>query len=143
MSYDIDFKKCKEQGKIKDLDIAKTWVQKEIIVAQNFLKSAQFNFKSKHYDMTIIAGYLVIFHLNRALIYNMGKIIKNHICAILAVKELYKDNVEIIELLSGIDNALISRNQIQYDGYNADKEMADFILCLGKDYLAIVKKLVD
>ena len=142
MSLDIDFEKCVETQKIRNLEVAKEWVSKEITVAEKFLKATRFNFDSEQYDITIISGYLVIFHLNRALVYKKGKNVKTHICAMLAAKELYKDNIELSELLDGLDNALTSRNQIQYDGYDADKEMADFMLCLAQDYLDIVKKVL-
>lgn len=143
MSAEINFEKCVELQKIKDFKIAKDWVKKEISVAEKFLKTTKFNFDSEQYDMTIISGYLVIFHLNRALVYKKGKVVKTHICAMLAVKKLYKDNMEIFDLLSGLDNALTSRNQIQYDGYDADKEMAEFMLNLANDYFEISKKIID
>jgi uncharacterized protein (UPF0332 family) len=142
VSEEMDFEKCFATRKIRDLEVAKDWVCKEIIVAEKFFKATQFNFDSEQYDMTIISGYLVIFHLNRALVYQKGKIVKNHICAMLAVKKLYENNVELSDLLGGLENALTSRNQIQYDGYDADKEMADFMLGLVKDYLAVVKKII-
>jgi uncharacterized protein (UPF0332 family) len=142
LSEEIDFEKCVATKKIKDSEIAKEWVNKEIAVAQKFIRTTQFSLNSKQYDLVIISGYLVIFHLNRALVYNKGKIVKTHICAMLAVKELYKNNADISDLLEGLDNALTSRNQIQYDGFDADVEMAEFVFNLAQDYLEIVKKLV-
>lgn len=142
MTDEITFEKCKALGKIKELEKSKNWVQKEIAVAENFLDTAKFNFDSERYEAVIVIGYLTIFHLNRALVYSVGKIVKTHICAVLAVKELFKDNKAVMDLLKGIENSLVSRNKIQYDGYDADKEMAEFLLDLGKDYLELVKKIV-
>jgi len=137
-----DYLDCQSEGFIKDLERAKSWVNKEITVAEKFLKSAKINIVANQYEVTVITGYLVIFHINRALVYNKGKITKKHLCVIVAAKELYKENKDIIEFLSGAENALISRNHIQYDGYDADKEMAVFIVNLAEDYLDFVKELL-
>jgi len=143
MSNKIDLEQCQKKGFVKNSEKAKGWVKKELDVAQRFLESTKFVFKSQQYESTVIMGYLVLFHLNRALVYNKGKIVKTHICVVFAVKELYSNNKDILEMVTGAENALISRNQIQYDGYNANKEMAEFILSLAEDYFGVVKKLLN
>ena len=137
-----DYLDCLNKGSIKNLENSKSWVTKELSIAEKFYKSTEFNANAEQWGGAIIAGYLVVFHLTRALVYNKGMVAKGHFCVIAAAKELYPDNKELLEFLSSAENALISRNQIQYDGYDANKEMADFMRSLAKDYLAVVKKVL-
>lgn len=133
---------CLKEGRVRESSESFLWVSKEILTAENNIKSAENIFKIKEYEATLISAYNAILHLNRALIYSKGFSVKGHLCIIKTIEELFKDNSEIIEFVSSIERSLESRNLVQYEGYSIDKEAAEFMLSLANDYLVCVKKLI-
>ncbi len=136
------YEDCFSEGRVRKSSESLLWVNKEILCAENNLKSAKNIFKINEYDATLISAYNAILHLNRALIFSKGFSVKGHLCIIKTIEELFKDNNEIIEFISSIERALESRNLVQYDGYSMDKEAAEFMLGLAEDYLFCIKKLL-
>jgi uncharacterized protein (UPF0332 family) len=61
----------------------------------------------------------------------------------LALKELYKNNHELVELLNTFDKIRISRHNIQYGGILIDLEEAKFVHDFAKQFLDKTKKIVN
>jgi len=60
----------------------------------------------------------------------------------LALKELYKSNHELIDLLNTFDKIRISRHNIQYGGILIDIEKAEFVYEFTKQFLEETKKII-
>ena len=58
------------------------------------------------------------------------------------MKELYKNNHVLIELLNTFDKIRISRHNIQYGGILIDKEEAMFVYEFAKQFLEKTKKII-
>jgi uncharacterized protein (UPF0332 family) len=123
----IKFKDCLEKGFIKKSTESMTWIEKEINIAKKYNQSAKTVLKIDENNLASLSAYNSIMHLNRALIFSKGYVSKNHSCLISAINELFDDK-ELLELTNSFQNILLRRNNIQYDGLDADDELADFFL---------------
>ena len=124
---------CKKRGQIKINHQAINRVTKEISTAERFLKSAENVLKIKEYDLTIISSYNSCFHFLRALLFKNKYVEKSHFCLIEAIKEFYKKDEELQNLLKLFDQIRSSRHEIQYGGIFSDKQEAENILEFNKD----------
>jgi len=131
----MNFKDCLSKGLIKKDKSATGRVKKSLEIAERFLISSKKNFEIKEFEMSELASYNSIFHSARSLLFNKEYVERSHICVILALKEFYKNNYEIIELLNTFDKIRISRHNIQYGGILIDKEEAKFVYDFAKQFL--------
>ncbi len=92
--------------------------------------------------MAEIASYNAIFHSARALLFNKGYTERSHFCVILALKELYKNDYELINSLNTFDKIRISRHNIQYGGISINKKEAEFVYDFAKEFLEKTKKVL-
>ena len=134
---------CKKRGQIKTNPQAKNRVSKEISTAERFLKSAENVIKIKEYDLTIISSYNSCFHFLRALLFKKNHVEKSHFCLIEAIKEFYKEDEELQDLLKIFDQIRSSRHEIQYGGIFSDKEEAEHILEFNKELRKKVLKILN
>jgi|GEM_PF-6629253 len=137
------FEECSNKGKVRVSPESKNWVGKEIIISQKNIDSAQKVFKIEEFEATLIMAYNSVLHSNYALVYSKGFVVKGHLCLIKTVEHLFSDVPEIMEFMSVIQRSLETRNLTQYEGYSIDKEQAEFLIDLAKDYLIVVKKQCD
>ena len=91
--------------------------------------------------MVEIATYNSLFHCCRALLFSKGYKERSHYCLIIALKELFKENKKIYEILNSIDKRL-SRHNVQYGGALVDEEEAKFIISLAEEFLSVVKEIL-
>ena len=117
-------------------------VKKSLEIAERFLLASKKNIEIEELEMAEIAAYNSIFHSARSLLFKKGYIERSHICVILALKELYKNNHQLIELLNTFDKIRISRHNIQYGGILVDIEEARFVFKFAKQFLEETKKLL-
>ena len=138
----MNFKECLSKGFIKKDTSAPERVKKSLEIAERFLTSAQKNLQIEELEMAEIASYNSIFHSARSLLFKKGYTERSHICVIVALKELYNKNHELIELLNTFDKIRISRHNIQYGGTLIDKEEADFVIEFARRFLEKTKKIL-
>ncbi len=138
----MNFKDCLSKGLIKKDKSAIGRVKKSLEIAERFLISAKKNLEIKEFEMSEIASYNSIFHSARSLLFNNEYTERSHFCVILALKELYKNNYELIELLNTFDKIRISRHNIQYGGILIDIEEAEFVYDFAKQFLDKTKKML-
>ena len=129
----MSLEECKKRGQIKSNPQATNRVSAEIKIAKRFLESAENIIKIKEYDMTIISSYNSSFHFLRAVLFKNGYVEKSHYCLIEALKELYKKDEELLNLLKLFDQIRSSRHEIQYRGVTSDKDEAENILNFNKE----------
>ena len=139
----MNFKECLSKGLLKKDTTASGRVRKSLEIAERFLSSAKNNLKIEELEMSEIASYNSIFHSARSLLFNKSYTERSHICVIIALKELYNKNPELIDLLNTFDKIRISRHNIQYGGLMIDKEEAEFVINFAKQFLEITKKIVN
>lgn len=138
----MNFRDCLSKGLIKQDKSAPKRVNKSLEIAERFLISAKKNLEIEELEMSEIASYNSIFHSARSLLFKKGYTERSHICVILALKELYKDNIELIDLLNTFDKIRISRHNIQYGGALIDAEEAKFVYEFAKQFLEKTKRII-
>lgn len=136
----MNFKECLSKGMIRKDKSALERVKKSLEIAERFLTSAKKNFEIEELEMTEIASYNSIFHSARSLLFKKEYTERSHICVILALKELYKNDHELIDLLNTFDKIRISRHNIQYGGILIDLEEATFVFEFAQRFLEETKK---
>ena len=138
----MNFKDCLSKGLIRKDKYAPERIKKSLEIAERFLTSGRKNIEIKELEMAEIAAYSSIFHSARSLLFKKEYTERSHICVILALKELYKNNHVLIELLNTFDKIRISRHNIQYGGILIDKEEAMFVYDFAKQFLEKTKKII-
>ena len=138
----MNFKDCLSKGLIRKDRSAPKRVKKSLEIAERFLLSAKKNIEIEEFEMAEIASYNSIFHSARSLLFKKEYTERSHICAILALKEFYKNNYELIELLNTFDKIRISRHNIQYGGILIDIEEAEFVYDFAGKFLEKTKKII-
>ena len=138
----MNFKDCLSKGLIRKDKSAIGRVKKSLEIAERFLVSAKKNIEIEELEMAEIASYNSIFHSARSLLFKKGYTERSHICVIFALKEFYKNNHELIELLNTFDKIRISRHNIQYGGILIDIEEAEFVYEFVKQFLEETKKII-
>ncbi len=139
----MNFKDCLSKGLIRKDESASERVKKSLKIAERFISSAKKNIKIEELEMSEIASYNSIFHSARSLLFNKGYTERSHICVILALKEFYKNNHELIDLINTFDKIRISRHNIQYGGLLIDIEEAEFVSNFAKQFLDKTKKIIN
>jgi uncharacterized protein (UPF0332 family) len=138
----MNFKDCLSKRLLRKDNSAPERVKKSLEIAERFLSSANKNIEIEELEMSEIASYNSIFHSARSLLFKKGYIERSHICVILALKEFYKDNYKLIDLLNTFDKIRISRHNIQYGGELIDKEEAVFVYDFARQFLEKTKKII-
>ena len=139
----MNFKDCLSKRLIRKDKSAPGRVKKSLEIAERFLLSAKKNIEIEELEMTEIASYNSIFHSARSLLFKKEYTERSRICVILALKELYKKNYEMIELLNTFDKIRISRHNIQYGGLLIDIEEAEFVYDFAKRFLDKTKSIIN
>ena len=138
----MNFKDCLSKGYIRKDKSATERVKKSLEIAERFIVSSKKNLGINELEMSEIASYNSIFHSARSLLFNKGYTERSHVCVILALKELYKKDYELIDLLNTFDKIRISRHNIQYGGMLIDKNEAEFVHNFAKEFLKKTKSII-
>ena len=138
----MNLKDCLSKGLLKKDKSAIERVEKSLEIAERFLSSAKKNIEIEELEMSEIASYNSIFHSARSLLFKKEYIERSHICVIFALKEFYKTNTKLLDLLNTFDKIRISRHNIQYGGILIDLEEAKFVYEFAKKFLKETKKLI-
>jgi len=138
----MNFRDCLSKGMIRKDNSAPERVKKSLEIAERFLDSSKKNIEIDELEMSEIASYNSIFHSSRALLFNKKYTERSHICVIIGLKELYKKDNELLDLLNTFDKIRISRHNIQYGGILIDKEEAEFVYDFAKEFLEKTKNFL-
>lgn len=139
----MNFKDCLSKGLLRKDSTATERVEKSLEIAKRFLSSSKKNLEIEEFEMSEIASYNSIFHSSRSLLFKKGYTERSHICVIIGLKDLYKNNQELIDLLNTFDKIRISRHNIQYAGTLVNKEDADFVYDFAKNFFIKTKKIIQ
>ncbi len=136
----MNFAGCLKKGLIKRDASTPGNIGNSIASAERFLNSAKSNFGIRDYEMVELASYNSAFHSARALLFAKGYKERSHYCLAVALRHLYKENTELVELINSFDELRHSRHNVQYGGTLVNREEAEYVLGFASDFLELVKK---
>ena len=107
------FRRFVEEGKLTRIGIDRKLILKEVEGAASDLEEAKDSLSRKKFKWATVQGYYSMFHSARALLYLKGFREKSHYALLVALKEVFKN-----ELTSGIlrdfDEAMNLREEADY-----------------------------
>lgn len=106
-------KRFVEERKLMRISIDRKLVLKEIEGAESDLEDAKDSLSRKKFKWATIQGYYSMFHATRALVYSKGFREKSHYALLIALRELYKNQLES-ELIQNFDEAMTLREEADY-----------------------------
>ena len=93
-----------------------------------------------NFKWAIIQGYYSIFHAARALLYSKGFREKSHYALLIAVQELFRDELES-SLVQGFEDAMNLRQTADY-GLTFSKEGAINVIETAENFLLKTKEIL-
>jgi uncharacterized protein (UPF0332 family) len=105
-----------KKGLINRQSVDNDEIAGSIAVSEHFLKRAKGNLKMGFFDVAFLLAYTAMFHAARALLFYKGYKERGHYAMIEALKELYKEDMQLQEYLKVLDLYRVTRHAIQYSG---------------------------
>jgi len=133
-------KRFVEERKLMRISIDRKLVLKEIEGAESDLEDAKDSLSRKKFKWATIQGYYSMFHATRALVYSKGFREKSHYALLIALRELYKNQLES-ELIQNFDEAMTLREEADY-GLIFSEEGATSIVNNAEKFLNRVKEIL-
>ena len=107
------FKRLLEENRLTRIKPDRKLILKEIEGAKSDLETAKKSLQDGNFKWAIIQGYYSIFHAARALVYSRGFREKSHYAVLVAIQELFTDELEI-SLVQGFEDAMNLRQTADY-----------------------------
>src|SRR4030042_6338583 len=107
------FKRFIEEGRLKRIDIDRRLVLKELEGAISDLEEARDSLSRKKFKWATVQGYYSMFHSARALIYSKGLREKSHYALLVALRELFRNQLEL-EIMQDFEEAMNLREEADY-----------------------------
>lgn len=133
-------KRFVEERKLMRISIDRKLVLKEIEGAESDLEDAKDSLSRRKFKWATIQGYYSMFHAARALVYSKGFREKSHYALLVALRELYKNQLES-ELIQNFDEAMSLREEADY-GLIFSEEGATSIINNAEKFLNRVKEIL-
>ena len=105
--------KLLNERKLIKAQISKDMIRKEIEAAEADLQDAQDSFQDNKFKWATIQGYYSMFHSVRALLFSKGYREKSHYALLLAIRELFPNELET-ELISHFEDGMALRQEADY-----------------------------
>ena len=107
------FRQLLEERRLVRIKSDRKLVLKEIEGARSDLATARKSLHDGNFKWAIIQGYYSIFHAARALVYSKGFREKSHYALLVAIQELFSDELESF-LIQGFEDAMNLRQTADY-----------------------------
>jgi uncharacterized protein (UPF0332 family) len=134
------FRQLFEERKLAKIKPDEKLVRKEIEGAESDFGTATKSLMNKDFKWATIQGYYSIFHAARALLYAKGFREKSHYALLIAVQELYCNELEQ-SLIQGFEDAMNLRQTADY-GLTFSQEGAFGVMETAKRFLQITKEIL-
>jgi len=134
------FKQLLEERRLTRIKPDRKLVLKEIEGAKSDLETARKSLQDGNLKWAIIQGYYSIFHAARALVYSKGFREKSHYALLVAIQELFRDELESF-LIQGFGDAMNLRQTADY-GLTFSKEGAINVIETAEKFLLKTKKIL-
>jgi uncharacterized protein (UPF0332 family) len=107
------FKRFVGQRKLIKIGVDRELVIKEVEAAVSDLEEAKDSLSRERLKWATIQGYYSMFHTARALVYSKGFREKSHYALLVALRELFKYELEL-ELIQSFEDAMSLREEADY-----------------------------
>jgi uncharacterized protein (UPF0332 family) len=134
------FKRFVEERRLVKIGVDRKLVLKEMEGAVSDLEEAKDSLLRRRFKWATIQGYYSMFHAARALIYSKGFREKSHYALLVALKELFKNQLES-ELIQNFEEAMSLREEADY-GLVFSEEGATSIVNNAEKFLNKVKQIL-
>lgn len=101
------------ERKLVRASVSRAMILKETTAARNDLRDAKDSLESKKHKWATVQGYYSMFHSARALLYNKGFREKSHYALLLAIRELYRNDLEN-SLIESFEEGMDLRQEADY-----------------------------
>jgi len=119
----------------------KELIVKEINAADSDLQEARISFDNKKFKWATIQGYYSIFHSGRALLYNKGFREKSHRSLLMAIRELYSNEINP-SMFDDFDDAMYLREEADY-GLIFSEEGDSEVIRTAEKFLTQIERLLN
>lgn len=131
-----------EKGLIRKETAKNEEIYGSVTLAKRFLERARGNKTMRFYDIAFLLAYTSMFHAARALLFLEGYKERSHFALVAVLKERYKDDRELIEMLDILDSYRISRHAIQYSGEFSSEIDATEAINDAERFVSLTEKIV-
>ena len=134
------FRRFVEEGKLTRIGIDRKLILKEVEGAAFDLEEARDSLSRKKFKWATVQGYYSMFHSARALIYSKGLREKSHYALLVALRELFKNELTS-EILQNFDEAMNLREEADY-GLVFSEEASTRIVTNATKFLERTKEIL-
>lgn len=113
MGIGIEFKRFLDERRLMKIGIDRKLVLKEIEAAEHDLKDAKETLERSRFKWATIQGYYSMFHSARALLYSKGYREKSHYALLVALRELFSNELEN-SFIRGFEDGMNLREEADY-----------------------------
>lgn len=135
------FRRFLEEGRLTKIGIDRTLILKEVEGASSDLEEAKDSLRRKKFKWATVQGYYSMFHSARALLYSKGLREKSHYDLLVALKELFKNELAP-EILRDFDEAMNLREEADY-GLVFSEEAATSTVENAEKFLKKAKRILN
>jgi uncharacterized protein (UPF0332 family) len=134
------FKRLLEERRLTRIKPDRKLILKEIEGAKSDLETARKSLRDENFKWAIIQGYYSIFHAARALLYSKGFREKSHYALLVAVQELFGDELES-SIIQGFEDAMNLRQIADY-GLTFSEAGALDVIKTAEEFLLRTKEIL-
>lgn len=113
MGVGIEFKRFLDERRLLKIVVDRKLVLKEIEAAEHDLKDAKETLDRNSHKWATIQGYYSMFHSARALLYSKGYREKSHYALLVALRELFSNELEN-SFIRGFEDGMNLREEADY-----------------------------
>ena len=134
------FRRFVEEGRLTRIGVDRELILKEVEGAASDLEEARDSLKRKKFKWATVQGYYSMFHSARALLYCKGFREKSHYALLVALRELFKNELTS-EILQDFDEAMNLREEADY-GLVFSEEASTRIVTNATKFLERTKEIL-
>ena len=134
------FKQLLEERRLTKIKADRKLVLKEMKGAESDLETAMKSLQDGNFKWATIQGYYSIFHSARALLYSKAFREKSHHALLVAVRELFRDELDL-SLVQGFEDAMNLRQTADY-GLTFSEVGAIDVIKTAEKFLLKTKKIL-
>ena len=132
------FKQLLGERRLTKIKPDRKLVLKEMKGAEMDLETARKSLQDENFKWATIQGYYSIFHAARALLYSKGFREKSHYALLVAIRELFRDELDL-SLIQGFTDAMNLRQTADY-GLTFSEEGAIDVIKTAEKFLLKTKE---
>lgn len=134
------FKQLLGERRLTKIKSDRKLVLKEMKGAESDLQTARKSLQNVNFKWATIQGYYSIFHAARALLYSKGFREKSHYALLVAIRELFRDELDL-PLIQGFEDAMNLRQTADY-GLTFSEEGAIDVIKTAEKFLLKTREML-